>query len=556
MFTTTIVSAYYEIKSKFDKDKYLEWGKTFMKLESPIILFTEKNLIPELKALREDRPIEFIVIPFENIDTWELYKDKWQTDYYNDPEKIYHTPELYAIWAQKAFFVERAITLNTFNTNYFFWCDFGAFRNPNIDKEVLNSFPTSKYFSNDKIILQAINDLTTEEQIIKEDGIYGEKITDEWNEVRLVGGLWGGSINACINWKNSFKNMLEKYILAGRFAGKDQIVMLSTYLENPELANIVKCTKKDIDEWFFLEYLLSNNKCSFNHNESYIKGQNKNEVIIKPTVSCNIKGGLGNQLFQIATAYAYAKEYDGDLKILREKQEFDGRPLYWNSILHNFKKYTVDKIPESLKEFTEKASNEYSKIPELTKDGIFLNGYFQTEKYFNNPKISNEIKTQLRPSDSMLIKIYNRYKALIENRDRVIVIHARRTDYLKNSDIIDFHGPLTEEYYTTAISKMCKKVEKPIFLLSADDNNFWLSLITKIPMIESGDLYILNEEDEVLTFYLLQQFSNFIISNSTFIWWIVWLAENVENIIAPSKWFGPKGPQNYKDTYCANWNLI
>lgn len=556
MFTTTIVSAYYDIKSKFNKDKYLEWGKTFMKLESPIILFTEEKLIPELKDLREDRPIEFIAIPFEKIDTWELYKEKWQTDYDNDPEKDYHTPELYAIWAQKAFFVERAIKLNLFKTNYFFWCDFGAFRDPNIDQIILSSFPTSKYFLNDKIILQAINDLTDKEKIIKDDGIYGEKITNKWNEVRLVGGLWGGSINACINWKNSFKNMLEKYISVGRFAGKDQIVMLSTYLENPELANVIRCTKKDIDEWFFLEHLLSNNKSLFKPNLTYFISKNTMESITKPIVSCNIKGGLGNQLFQIATAYAYAKKYDGDLKILKEKQDFDGRPLYWTSILHNFQKYTVDKIPESLEKFTEKSSNQYIEIPPLTANGILLDGYFQSEKYFNRLEISNEIKTLLKPSDSMLIRIYNRYRALIENRDRVIVIHARRTDYLKNPNNIAYHGPLTEEYYINAINTMCKKVEKPIFLLSADDNNFWLSLITKIPIIETGDLYILNEDDEVLTFYLLQQFSNFIISNSTFIWWIVWLAENIENIIAPSKWFGPKGPKNYKDTYCANWNVI
>ena len=50
----TVVTAYYEIKSKFNKSQYLEWGKTFMKLQAPIVLFTEEHLIPELETLREN----------------------------------------------------------------------------------------------------------------------------------------------------------------------------------------------------------------------------------------------------------------------------------------------------------------------------------------------------------------------------------------------------------------------------------------------------------------------------------------------------------------------
>ena len=33
-------------------------------------------------------------------------------------------------------------------------------------------------------------------------------------------------------------------------------------------------------------------------------------------ITCVLMGGLGNQLFQIAAAYAYAKRNNGNLKIL------------------------------------------------------------------------------------------------------------------------------------------------------------------------------------------------------------------------------------------------
>ena len=35
-------------------------------------------------------------------------------------------------------------------------------------------------------------------------------------------------------------------------------------------------------------------------------------------VSVNIMGGLGNQLFQIAAAYAYAKQTGGQLQIIHK----------------------------------------------------------------------------------------------------------------------------------------------------------------------------------------------------------------------------------------------
>ena len=259
----TVVTAYYEIKSKFNKSKYLEWGKTFMKIQSPIVLFTEEYLIPVLELLREDRQIKFIPIPFNELDTWKLYKDKWIENHAIDPENAYHTPELYAIWAQKVFFVEKAIKSNHFNTNYFFWCDFGAFRNPNIDNIVLNTFPQTKYFDDDKILMQSVCDLTESEKILKEEEKYS------WTDNRLVGGLWGGSIVACLKWKREYQIMLEKYLLKGRFAGKDQTVMLSTYLQTPSLANIVRCTLDDIDIWFFLEYLLSTTGVKYELNNTY-----------------------------------------------------------------------------------------------------------------------------------------------------------------------------------------------------------------------------------------------------------------------------------------------
>jgi hypothetical protein len=134
----------------------------------------------------------------------------------------------------------------------------------------LKSFPTTKYLPKDKILMQAINPLKDSDKLVKEDGIFGEAITSRWNEVRLVGGLWGGGIEGCLKWKQAYHKMLDRYFASTRFAGKDQIVMLSAYIENPNLATVIKCTLHGIDDWFFFEYLLSDLNVEFKCDTSYI----------------------------------------------------------------------------------------------------------------------------------------------------------------------------------------------------------------------------------------------------------------------------------------------
>ena len=97
-------------------------------------------------------------------------------------------------------------------------------------------------------------------------------------------------------------------------------------------------------------------------------------------VSVNIMGGLGNQMFQLATAYAYAKQNNGKLTVLRNKKEADGRSLYWDNMLYRFQEFLVDKLPEGLEQWRESGATEFSIIPSLPLNGLFLNGTYSTVK--------------------------------------------------------------------------------------------------------------------------------------------------------------------------------
>ena len=276
----------------------------------------------------------------------------------------------------------------------------------------------------------------------------------------------------------------------------------------------------------------------------------------KPIISVNIIGGLGNQMFQLATAYAYTKQNNGKLIVLRNKRESDGRPLYWDNMLYRFQEFLVDRVPDSLEQWCESGPTEFCIIPPLTGRGLYINGYLQSPKYFGDTTIQKEIKELFKPSHTTMCNIQSRYNVLLKNKDRIVVVHARRTDYLKNQYIINYHGPLSIDYYNEAIKKISNEIEDPIFILAADDPSFWSSVINELPQLSNRNIYILDDESEICTLALLQQFQYFIIANSTFSWWAAWLSEDTKKVIAPSKWFGPTGPQNYKDIYMPSWELI
>ena len=104
---------------------------------------------------------------------------------------------------------------------------------------------------------------------------------------------------------------------------------------------------------------------------------------------------------------------------------------------------------------------------------------------------------------------------------------------------------------TNSASSGFEEIDK-IFQSDTSDNNYWNEISGNIADAYKHEWYIMPSESDIHTFYLLQQFEQFIISNSTFIWWCVWLS-NAKQVIAPKHWFGPGGPSSYEDIYESSW---
>jgi len=242
-------------------------------------------------------------------------------------------------------------------------------------------------------------------------------------------------------------------------------------------------------------------------------------------IACSLMGGIGNQMFQIASTTSLA--YDNN-DICVYTLDIRGLPTsYQIQKMHNntvFSKITYDYDFSWINKSYKEQYFHFKKLPYV--ENTIYEGYFQSEKYFfHNKKLINEL---FKPTEYINQRIQNKYENILN--DSHVAIHVRRGDYVK---LADHHYNLAEttRYYEDAMQKF--KNHKFVFF--SDDIKWCMS------HFGSEHLYIDGEID-VIQMYLMSYFKNIIIANSTFSWWAAWLehAHNNKNVLAPKQWFGFK----------------
>lgn len=247
-------------------------------------------------------------------------------------------------------------------------------------------------------------------------------------------------------------------------------------------------------------------------------------------VNIVLYGRLGNNLFQIATAYSLAKKLNQDYNIVIDKSRCD---LY--NFLEQFKTNVLRNVYDKIKSINDLDKDYFllkeksyffqdlSNIPQNIN--ILLDGYFQSYKYFDK----QEMKSLFKPTDSIISEIEKKFPE-IRNK-KLTAINVRRGDYLSFLDTF----PLCLMNYFRRCASKCNN-ETELFVVCSDDitwckENFGDKFFGKpVLYIENENIYI--------QFYILTLCNNIIISNSTFSWWAAYL--NVNNdckVFYPKKWY-------------------
>jgi hypothetical protein len=196
-------------------------------------------------------------------------------------------------------------------------------------------------------------------------------------------------------------------------------------------------------------------------------------------ISINLKGGLGNQLFEIFFTIAYGLRY-GE-KFIFEYSDYlnigKKRPTYWNNFLIGLKPFTRNQVDKRVKvienDFT------YNFIPKIPKENLFFDGHFQSYKYFEDQY--DNIKKIIN-LDEQKILIKNKYLKYLNNT--LISIHFRLGDYKYKQQ---YHPILDVEYYIQSLKYILSQSNKKdftiLYLCEKEDHNNVKEKILKIKKI-------------------------------------------------------------------------
>ena len=121
-----VVTCYFQIKSKYPMECYMAWMKNMLAIQTPMVIFCDKESYPMIHAQRP-YSTKIIITTLEKFHSYK-YIDTYRANYDIDHER-YHSPELYLLWAEKAHFLKQAILMDPFHSETFLWVDIGCFRN-------------------------------------------------------------------------------------------------------------------------------------------------------------------------------------------------------------------------------------------------------------------------------------------------------------------------------------------------------------------------------------------------------------------------------------------
>lgn len=254
-----------------------------------------------------------------------------------------------------------------------------------------------------------------------------------------------------------------------------------------------------------------------------------------------LKDGLGNQLFYVAAAYGYGRKHGRIPAILSGVAGSNphSTEMYANSIFREFQK--IDIHVDSVYSEPPEDCLTYHPIPSVgeTYRNIFLNGFFQNEKYLEGYK--KDFVRLLRFPDTRDVEA--RWGPFANT----CFIHVRRGDYLRNSK----HNVPLGDYYRRAMAFVKEQWESRVqgdapirFLVFSDD----IAWCRQSPLFVQAECEFCTESHDATSMMLMAKCGvGGICANSTFSWWGAFLGfdEAASKIVTfPDKWFNGYSWQN------------
>lgn len=270
-------------------------------------------------------------------------------------------------------------------------------------------------------------------------------------------------------------------------------------------------------------------------------------------VIAHIKGGLGNQLFCYAAARrlaivnsaelvidsvngftcdtTYQRRYSlnhfnvvGRLATAKERLE----PFEWykrKAAKFLFRLFPFDQRPYLVQE----GRSFDSRLLHLKlKRSVYLDGYWQSEKYFKDIEATIRQDLMITPPEDSLNQAYCEK---IKQQPRAIALHVRWF----GSPNTDSPYNASPSYYQRAIALMKERLGTPHFFLFSDDPT---AAREQLSLSKDDVTYVAHnqgDENAYADLWLMSHCKHFITANSTFSWWGAWLSTHPDKqVITPN----------------------
>jgi len=277
-----------------------------------------------------------------------------------------------------------------------------------------------------------------------------------------------------------------------------------------------------------------------------------------------LSNSIGNQLFMYSAAFSIAKNFNAKLYVDDETAFINKENIYTYG-LNNFT-FTSLTAPKELKflnlsgYFKRKAMKKIDRFRRYKKfyiekkyknkttfytniskesnlsDDLFLEGYFESEKYFSSH--SNEIRKEFN------FKFSNKYIdspffSMIKSSNSVSLCirqnrFSEKIRKIKDDDNIKSQIFTNEQilYIKESINLIKSKINNPKFFI-------WSNYYSNLKNIFTGDEFVFVENDKYIDkkhlkfmdLFLMTQSKHFVVVPSSYNWWGCWLSNNKNKII-------------------------
>ncbi len=284
----------------------------------------------------------------------------------------------------------------------------------------------------------------------------------------------------------------------------------------------------------------------------------------------NIKGGLGNQMFCYAFAYAIAQMngaelcvdtslFDNDsvkdrkLELLNYGVTFDKRITYKYDSSIFFRKTGINRIRKKCaigfktKLYKEKELYKFDESAEKLSCDTYYDGYWQNYRYFM--RYRKELIGMFQPVIKKNKDVISLENTILSTES--VSLHIRRGDY------IGLNWQLPMEYYESALNLLSKKLcgsgsgMLDVYIFS-DDMAYVREYFEgkNIEHISVHYIEYMSGNRNIFDMYLMSRCKHNIIANSSYSWWGAYLNSNKDKMVVcpykgmwgsdfyPEEWIG------------------